>query len=211
MEIIRGFKVGKKLSHWESICEEWLLVVERYSRRTDGGDEAFGMGERANIGLLAGAAWRCGRIALEEFQNKKLHNGEEKNGRSDLWLCDEADKEEYVEAKFKWVSLNSKDVVGICDETLKKACEDAVDTRCGDKDTVGVGVAFIAFYTKEKSKDEMIEKIHSAIDDIKNKSKYDVISWCFPEKSRAYKYDNNNITPGIMMLARKVKELYLHN
>ena len=71
MEIIRGFNTKKKLEHWSSICEEWLLINERFSRLTEGGGEAFACKERANIGLLAGAAWKCGRIALEEFHSIK--------------------------------------------------------------------------------------------------------------------------------------------
>jgi len=207
VEIIRGFDTKKKLSHWNSICEEWLLVNERYSRLTESGDEAFTWKERANIGLLAGAAWKCGRIALEEFHCTKLQDGEEKNGRVDLWLCNDSGNDEFIEAKFEWASLNSRDIVKVCEKTLKNACGDAIATRCGDEDIVGVGVAFLAFYIKGSDEIVPIEKINEAIGVIKKGVKYDAAAWCFPEKAMQHCNDGGGRNLGILLLARKVKGL----
>ena len=73
MQTIRGYKIinRKSMQHWASLLEEWLLVNERYCRVMKGEDAPFIYNERAHVGLLAGAAWRCGRISLEEFQCKK--------------------------------------------------------------------------------------------------------------------------------------------
>ena len=207
MEIIRGFATKKRLRHWSSICEEWLLVNERYSRLTESGDEAFTCKERANIGLLAGAAWRCGRVALEEFQSTKLKNGVVKNGRVDLWLCNDGGKEEFIEAKFKWLSLNSKDIIKVCAETLGNACDDAIATRCADENIVGVGVAFLAFYIKGTNEEVPIKEINKAIGVIKKSVSYDAIAWCFPEKAMQHCHDDKSKSLGILLLAQKVTKL----
>ena len=52
-----GYRVNSKsLSHCAQILEERLLVIERFSRVTGGGNSAFGHAERANFGFLAAAA-----------------------------------------------------------------------------------------------------------------------------------------------------------
>lgn len=204
----RGFKLyKKKLKHWVPLCEEWLLSIERYSRIMEGGDAAFGYNERANIGLLAGAAIRCGSIALEEFQSTKLHDKEEKRGRADLWICNENSQEEIIEAKFKWLSLNSRNEVTLVQGVLNAACDDAIKSRCGDKDVNGVGVAFIPLYIKETKVDNLGEQVENILQSLDKNIKCDLMVWCCPKEEATYAFDNGDITPGIIMLAKKVNSL----
>ena len=110
-------KNKRQFGHWATTLEEWHLAIERYCRITEGADNPYWYNERANIGILAGAAWRSGKIALEEFQMQKIvftENGtleespkKEKSGRCDLWISD-GNKSEFIEAKFKWINMVSE-------------------------------------------------------------------------------------------------------
>ena len=118
METIANYIIKNKrnIGHWDALLEEWILSIERFSRITNG-DVPYWYNERANIGVLAAAAWRCGRIALEEFQYEKIDvssNGETDetaqnhwNGRCDLWISNDRSAE-IVEAKFKWLNMRSE-------------------------------------------------------------------------------------------------------
>ena len=50
IDSFRGFEIrSKDLSHWAVILEEWLLIIERFSRIRKGGDSPYGYGERPNV------------------------------------------------------------------------------------------------------------------------------------------------------------------
>lgn len=118
METLANYIIKNKrnLGHWDALMEEWILSIERFSRITDG-DVPYWYNERANIGVLAAAAWRCGRIALEEFQYEKIDVSSDEetdetaqnkwNGRCDLWISNDRTAE-IVEAKFKWLNMRSE-------------------------------------------------------------------------------------------------------
>ena len=84
---------NKRLSDWENIIEEWALLIDRYCRITKD-DAPYWYTERANIGVLAGACWRAGYVALEEFQFQKGYSNKPKwSGRADLWCENERSRE----------------------------------------------------------------------------------------------------------------------
>ena len=108
-ETIRGYhlKGRKGLSHWNALLEEWLLAHERYCRIMKEHDAAHWYKETPNVSILCAAAWRCGRVALQEFRTEKKVQGQRRIGRADLWICTDNDgKEEFIEAKHKFVSLS---------------------------------------------------------------------------------------------------------
>ena len=85
MYSVDGFYTRPALSDWQHICEEWIVLGKRYCRMTAARENPFGYGELANVSMLAGAAWRCGYIALQEFQwDKNSETG--RSGRADLYL-----------------------------------------------------------------------------------------------------------------------------
>jgi len=214
MEINRGYSIkGKsrgKLRHWSGMIEEWLLNIERYGRVTDG-DVPYWYNERANVSVLAGAAWRCGWVALEEFQTEKQEPVPEEGdvidakrwkGRCDLFICSDV-RSDTIEAKFKWLSLNSRDIEGQSSQLLDKALSDAHNTSCGES-IHAVGVAFIPFYIKEAALSEDIDElIDGALDEMK-KIGADLIAWCFPEFMRDNVSEKGYIHPGVVMLAKLV-------
>ena len=213
MYSVEGFYTrGTKLSHWEPICEEWILLGKRYSRMTEYGENAFGYGELPNVSMLAGAAWRCGYIALQEFAwDKQKENG--RSGRADLYLCNTEYTEEYIEAKFDWLSLQSRDPSGVIDKAMKNALNDAVRTKQSSRHIKTVAVSFIAIYSKLTDYDEIYEALETQIQAIwqmpMNGRKPDLMAWNFPEK--LWQEGNRNtetkdLSLGVIMLAQHTKE-----
>lgn len=198
----KGVKAKKKLKHWVPMCETWAFNIERYTRLTQNGDSPYNNNERANVGLLAGAAWSCGNIALEEFQSIKGCEGQEANGRVDLWLCSENNKEEYVEAKFKKMSING-DYLKHIDTTLNFAIDDAKHTK-GDDDVSSIGLAFIVLYMKEREPIDVLDSLDEAITNINKNIDVDIISWCFPERDVEHVFEDGYIVPGVIMLGKLV-------
>ena len=217
METIANFKINSKyMHHWNALIEEWILSIDRFSRITDG-DVPYWYNERANIGLLSAAAWRCGRIALEEFQYEKIDvtSAEETdvilqkkwNGRCDLWICSDV-SEEIIEAKFKWLNMRSKKIADFATSCLESAVNDAKCTK-GNDEIEAIGVVFMPVYAKaEKVGDvEALEKLIFQTIKVFSAKDFpaDLVAWSFPKRLRDHigeKY--NNYLPGIVMLAKIV-------
>ena len=125
------------MRHWYPLMEEWLLAIERYNQISKV-DVPYWYTERANIGVLSGAAWRCGRVALEEFQHEKVEVNEDLkpekeninawNSRCDLWMNGEAG-EGIVEAKFRSVNMLASNSITTAEASLQNALIDARATR----------------------------------------------------------------------------------
>lgn len=207
MENIRGYllKQRKGISHWEVIIEEWLLAVERYCRIMKGDDAPYWYNERSNIGVLAGAAWRCGRIALEEFQYEKGYRNKPKwLGRADLLLASE-NYDDLVEAKFKWLSLKSRNgISNVVQDVINNAVIDAKKTEgIGHSDKV-IGIAFCPVYAKKKDINEIDDLIEDALEDLRY-SDHHAIAWCFPKETRRNVSEKGNILPGVFMIIKNAK------
>ena len=100
-----GARVNSKcLPQWSQLLEERLLVIERFSRVTGGGNSVLGHGERSNVGFLVAAAWRCGMAAVIESAREKRRTKSKKMGRSDL-LIFSANHTHIIEATFKKIDI----------------------------------------------------------------------------------------------------------
>lgn len=204
--IDRGFAINptasSKLQGWESLFEEWILAIERYCRLVPG-KAPYWYTERANVGLLAGAAWRSGWIALEEFQANKTEDNVGWRGRLDLWLRS-ALASYVIEAKLEWVNLNgSLTEAGI--NSLSEACSDVQNLSLMEPQT-RVGISFCVPYIRRSFATGVDERIQSLLDRLKEVN-HDAISWCFPSYTRALlDRTQEEVYPGIILLARLVDE-----
>ena len=197
----KGVSAKRAFKHWIPLCEAWAVNIERYTRLTDKGNAAYNNNERANIGLLAGAAWSSGNIALEEFSSTKSVPGNEKHGRIDLWLGFENKKEEYIEAKFKKMSIRG-DYFQQTRSTLDAALKDAKDTQ-GGEDITATGLVFLVFYMKQCGVDEALASLDEAVSSIHKELKPDILSWCFPERDIKHTDEDGYIVPGVIMLGQR--------
>lgn len=217
METVANYIINnnRNIGHWNALIEEWILSIERFSRITNG-DAPYWYNERANIGVLSAAAWRCGRIALEEFQYEKIDvssSGETDetiqkkwNGRCDLWISSDRTAE-IVEAKFKWLNMRSEKITELATSCLDQAVIDAANTK-GHDDTKAIGVAFLPLYAKVDKIGDVkdLEKVIAETIIIARKFPADLVAWSFPKRLRKHigeKY--NNYLPGIILLAKSVK------
>lgn len=205
MEISRGYSIrGKskgKLRHWSALLEKWSQGIDRYIDLTDG-DIPYWYKERANVSFLAGAAWQCGWVAMQEFErDKQKPKGRHKTwkGRCDLYLCSESG-DNFVEAKYKWLSLNSRNLLSNIDKVLGEAVSDAHDSKCR-QDISAVGVAFIPLYAQSKHRDEIGSLLEEIISQV-NMTQADAWAWCFPDTMRQEVNDIDYLNPGIIMLAK---------
>ena len=225
-ETIRGYhlKGEKGLDHWDALLEEWLLAHERYCRIMKDSDAAHWYTERPNVSILCAAAWRCGRIALQEFNTEKKVRGEEPwEGRGDLWICTDIDGiEEFIEAKHLCVSLSGakdKDGLPAIRTSMEEAIEAANETRRGQgAETAALAVVFASVYapkssidkTKPKKLEERVVTIDKLIKDfcetIKSSPDYHASAWCFPKETRTLRYPRGrSYYPGIAMLVKNIK------
>jgi hypothetical protein len=107
-----AFKLGPGLTDNErlvlgSTLRTWLRLSRKYCDRVEN-DVPYWYNERANVSILAAAAWRKGGVAVEEFTVRrgpvvkgKKGKSKSKNHRCDLWfqlLCTRY----YAEAKILW-------------------------------------------------------------------------------------------------------------
>lgn len=202
---ISGFHVSnrKGMQHWNGLLEKWIEFNERYCCVMKGGDAPFLYTERSHVGMLSAAAWHSGLISLEEFQHKKGYKNKKKHhGRADLYIGGEG-IEDFIEAKFSWISLDSKRVKIQAENTLTAALIDVGKTAGGKLDETAVGVAFLSMYSKNKI--DIEEKIHETIETIK-KIQSHAIAWCFPEKFRFEQCSDKTYAPGVLVLASRSKQ-----
>jgi hypothetical protein len=200
----RGFSVrSARLQQWETLFEEWILTVERFCRLSPG-DAPYWYTERANVGLLAGAAWRCGWIALEEFQSDKSAQDLGWRGRLDLWLSSAA--ESYlVEAKQAWPYLGDATGITTATRALNEAHADAVNLVLTEPE-LRIGVAFCSPYHQFRSQRGVEDELLRLLAEVQQ-IQCDAMAWCFPAATRALvDRRGETVHPGVLLLARVVTD-----
>lgn len=205
LETVAGYRIKgrRRLTHWAPLMEEWLLATERYCRIMCGEDAPYLYTERANIGILAGSAWRCGRVALEEFQHEKgLRTREKRNGRADLYLAWE-EGEEFIEAKFGWLGLHLKpeNQMARISSVLAEARLDGKHSIGKVPDTQGIAVAFLPCWQPSAEYDSLSENIRKTVRQIRS-SRFGLVAWSFPKLGRNIEgKGGNNVLPGVVLIA----------
>ena len=215
-ETIRGYhlKGRKGLNHWDALLEEWLLAHERYCRIMKGCDDpaAYWYTEIPNVSILGAAAWRCGRIALQEYKAvKKVGNEGSWVGRGDMWICTDTDgKEEFIEAKHIFISLSADEELPTIKTSMKEATKAAKETKRGQNAGTALAVVFASAFAPKSAIDEnnKIDEIDQLIkgfcERIKSSADYDALAWCFPKETRDLQHDKGRYYPGIAMLVKNI-------
>lgn len=216
---ISGYHIKQKrgISHWSSVLEEWILIIDRYCRVFDGSDAPYFYTELANVGLLASAAWRSGNIALQEFQSTKGIKYRPKwNGRVDLYLRHNQAQEEVLEAKLLNISMDAhKDLVTTVAEEMKKAVEDVKHSKI-NMDLTGLGAVFVVPNLTINNANKRIDLEETSgdwitewIEELLAGNDYHAAAWCFPKEMRNYLqsddpdiFNDNYAYPGVVLLIK---------
>ena len=138
-------------------------------------------------------------------QEKSIKQKPEWLGRADLYISSETN-DEYIEAKYKWVSMNpDRSLTEIFDLSLKEALDNAKSTRGSDKESTFLGVSFFPMYISESRSQELDSLIEESIEAAKNSSAH-AVAWCFPQSMRPFVSANRkNYNPGVIMLASNLQ------
>ncbi|MGB0894798.1 MAG: hypothetical protein ACPGUD_10355 [Parashewanella sp.] len=143
-------KINNKELLWiKPILENWLRVHRDYIEATESKDGLFWYNERANVGALAGAIWRGGGYALEEFGVTKKNNKKTFRGRLDLYFK-YADRHVIAEAKQSWVYLakkRRKSYRSLIDKTITSAKADIAISQEHSGYQLGLGLAFFPTFS----------------------------------------------------------------
>ncbi len=128
--------------HLKPILDSWLKINREYSNY-DSEDGLYFYTERATLSTLAGAVWKVGGFALEEYSDVKGYGAKRKNGRTDLWFTCENQKNEFiVEAKQRWPIISDR--ANAIHNTLVTGLKDAVsDAKKVEVTYRGFGVKFL--------------------------------------------------------------------
>jgi len=192
-----------RFATWLPVLQAWAACHVEFAQQVD--DAAYWYTERSNVGILAQAAWRAGRVALEEYQAKKSrqHGRATKEwlGRCDLWLSD-AQGGELIEAKQEYLALRSRQAVFLTNKILASAVKDAGHTRNGI-DSAACGIAFLPVYLRAScapTAARLADDILALIDALRA-SDAGMMAWSFPAETREYLgTDGRNLIPGIILL-----------
>tara|TARA_R110002073_G_scaffold293075_4_gene458588 strand:+ start:4999 stop:5634 length:636 start_codon:yes stop_codon:yes gene_type:complete len=138
----------EQLNFLEPILNEWVRVNRDIREQT--GTNLNWFNERANLSALAGAVWRCGGVAVEEYSSPKGEEGS--MGRIDLFFKFN-NKAVICESKHRWLFLPSyldgKDFIGEIERDLElencNAKDDISHTLQSRKNKCDFGLA-ITYY-----------------------------------------------------------------
>jgi hypothetical protein len=134
------------------LVSTWHKILTDYEEKmTD--DLPYFYIERTNLGLLAAAALKMGALPLEEYSADKGRGKKKYPGRADLWIRAKNGATYDFEAKQKWISLNSNNVISITDNILTEAVKAARQIALKSDFSLGIGfiVPYVSDYVKDKA------------------------------------------------------------
>lgn len=190
-----------------SLLEEWIKLLEDTAARwPDKDDSAWSYNERASVSVLAGAVWRIGGLAFEEYSTETFARGKrrtranEVHGRADLYF--EVNSREFVvEAKHCRCSAgrnaNSPLHVG---RLLQEAVMDASLNvpRYGYR---RLGAVFAAPKIPVAQGDMLEPLLGRWLERLMALRSHSV-AWCFPECAER-KGTTTHYSPGVALLLRE--------
>ncbi len=174
----------------------WIENINRYVNFFDGDDLPYWFNERANVGVLAAAAWQAGFVSLEEHQIDKVSSeGSSKKGRNDLYISSEED-DLYIEAKVIFPDISD---INKLEQSIDLKMKHAIEaTQELEGDIPKAALLFIAPYSQDKKKANK-EEIDAFKNLIKNHSS-PVKAWSFPEQAQTSLSHDDKYYPGVALI-----------
>ena len=195
-------KRNKKLSGLHEILRQWIKLIGDSSTEKDA---LYWYNERATVSTFAGAIWRAGGLALEEYRTIKRHGKTKWEGRSDLWFrWKNADY--VVEAKLCWLSLNKGTTERNIDDAVNKKLKEAEqDVVCSHREGRPHRLGFV-FVVPEIPKQDKRKTDKLLMTFLKRLRKIDfcLSAWNFPKITGKLEADNK-IYPGVALIAESHK------
>ena len=205
------FKAGivhnnQNLIELEPVLKRWTKSVQEYNRTVK--DICWMYKERANVSILAGAAWQeKGWTAMEEYGTvKKKENGDRSNGRCDLYISNE-ELDFAIEAKLARVSMK-----GDGERTKKfinRAWEDARKLKRGEA-SFRVAATFIVPRITEaalkKSSMDVEGEFLEWIERLKSIKNLHSLAYVYAlDNEHTIRAQNGKISPGVALVLREMQ------
>lgn len=175
-----GFRISdSSLLPLKKVLKSWIECTEEYISVWGGDDLPYWYNERANVSIFAGAAWRSGMTAIEEYQSNKLKKcGTESNGRNDLYLAD-LSVGIGIEAKVVFPDISNTIAIKYLIEN--RLVEARLDTNTLQEEGHKVSAVFIAPYSKtEKASNEQVQNFLSILPSLS----VGAYAWCASNESQ---------------------------
>ncbi|MBC3935330.1 hypothetical protein H8K47_08155 [Undibacterium sp. CY7W] len=208
---IVGFKIAEaeRRAHWADILSAWVGLQLEFANQL--GSAAYCYTERTNVGLLAQAALRAGRFALEEYQvvSSKTHGPLQEvwAGHCDCWLSG-GEYGELIEAKQEFLAIRSPLAAKQAERVLDQAVAAASMTR-GDAPLSATGLAFLPVFLRASCNPEG-NQFETELQNLAlglQACNADFVAWCFPSATRNYLgHSGTELMPGILLLGRAVAD-----
>lgn len=195
-----------KLRKLKPVLNNWIKIVQEYSKAFQNNDACWWYTERANVGILAAAAWRTkGWLALEEYSTlKRGDETDSKNGRCDLYIANKNHDNSFAfEAKPAWQTMRS-DGVGKISNQLVEAWNDAGKLRKIEAKT-RIAVCFVIpkipiHLTDGNFDSQILSWLNDALDNVD----WDATAWVFPQESRQLKNEaGTRLFPGVLLVLQE--------
>ena len=191
-----------RLRSLRPVLLEWICLNYRYGEMASWQENAWWCNERASTGVLAGAVWSKGGVALEEYATQKVSKKKLTTGRCDLFI-DTGSARFACEIKQRFTSLGRGWRGDISDvrAAFDMACEDARKLLPNEGRRLAICFITPSFPAAESRYadaclDDWIVKMQSL--------DWDAIAWCFPEKAWRLRWKNGRVYPGVVILIREV-------
>lgn len=140
----------------EPILDQWVRLHEEYINENKSTDCLYWYNERANVSAFAGAVWKSGGFALEEYSSLKGSEEDRANGRVDLYFSKNNHKA-IAEAKMEWLYFSDRTRLGLqekIDRVTKRSNSDIVNSLQANSYELGLGLSFITTYWRKDYKSE---------------------------------------------------------
>ena len=192
------------LHELKPLLKEWiaanLTVVGGWA---DAGDLPWWYNERASISVLAGAAWKTGGFAFEEFGDEKKTGKKRQllyHGRIDLYFNV---KGEHFIAECKYFQSSATFGCPTTTEQLRKGLQEACRAveKCPRRGQRKLGILFAAPYiakSREAHADELLKVWFAAM----RRVRCPCSAWVFP--AGVQRDSIQHIWPGAAVLIREV-------
>jgi hypothetical protein len=138
---------NKKINALRPIFQQWIEINQEYCDTYPSEDCPYWYNERAAVSILAGAVWKSGGLALEEFSSNKKYGRSAYLGRADLWFSFGRKRQDYlIEAKYERLSLfsTSYKLEKRIAKNIKSAIADAKNSQ--EDAALMLGVTFLVPY-----------------------------------------------------------------
>jgi len=202
-------KINSELNEtkiWKHIIKQWQKINRDYLEDYSFTDSLYWYNERANVSCLAGAIWKVGGYALEEYS--AIKGKDEKYGRIDLYFS--VDEIEYlIEAKHEWLHFNTKVKIfsnfeKAIENMLENATADCKNSMLHNEIDNGLGLVFFTpYWDKEQNKHAELKKFEYEL----LKKNYDIIgTFAIDAKDKKSKYNlnssNNNTCNAVYIIGK---------